>query len=99
MENEIKEKKTVKTQIGTSFTADFEDITWSFKMPEDFKVWSGEFAIIDRPVYNELLAALKEAKEVLLQLDHRHNGKCYNPTQNDCDCTLCTIDKVLNKAE
>ena len=47
----------------------------------------------------ELLAALKEAKEVLLQLDHRHNGKCYNPTENDCNCTLCTIDKVLKKAE
>jgi len=48
---------------------------------------------------SELLAALKEAKEVLLQLDHRHNGKCYNPTENDCKCTLCTIDKVLKKAE
>lgn len=47
----------------------------------------------------ELLAALKEAKEVLLQLDHRHNGKCYNPAQSDCDCTLCKIDKILNKAE
>ena len=47
----------------------------------------------------ELLSVLKEAKEVLLQLDHRHNGKCYNPTENECNCTLCKIDKVLNKAQ
>ena len=47
----------------------------------------------------ELLAVLKEAKEVLLQLDHRHNGKCYNPTENDCKCTLCKIDKVLKKVD
>ena len=47
----------------------------------------------------ELEQTLKEAKEVLLQLDHRHNGKCYNPTENECNCTLCKIDKVLNKAQ
>lgn len=46
----------------------------------------------------ELLEALKEAKEVLLQLDHRHNGKCYNPTESDCNCTLCRIDKVIKTA-
>lgn len=50
-------------------------------------------------IKDELISVLKEAKEVLLQLDHRHNGTCYNPTENDCNCTLCTIDKVLKKAE
>lgn len=98
MENEIL-AKTVSTQFGAAYGADFEENTWTFLMPDDFKVWAGLFAIVDRPVYNELIAALKEAKEVLLQLDHRHNGKCYNPTENDCNCTLCTIDKVLKKAE
>lgn len=48
---------------------------------------------------SELEEVLKETKEVLLQLDHRHNGRCYNPTENDCNCTLCKIDKVLNKVQ
>jgi hypothetical protein len=43
----------------------------------------------------ELISVLKEAKEVLLQLDHRHNGKCYNPASENCDCTICKITKVL----
>jgi len=47
---------------------------------------------------NELEELLKEAKEVLLQLDHRHNGKCYNPVSERCDCTLCKIDSVIKKA-
>jgi hypothetical protein len=47
----------------------------------------------------ELEQALSEAKEVLLQLDHRHNGKCYNPASENCDCTICKIEKVLNEAE
>jgi hypothetical protein len=50
-------------------------------------------------IKDELISVLKEAKEVFLQLDHRHNMKCYNPTENDCKCTLCTIEKVLKKAE
>jgi hypothetical protein len=46
----------------------------------------------------ELLEALLEAKEVLLQLDHRHNGKCYNPGSENCNCTLCKIESVIKKA-
>jgi hypothetical protein len=47
--------KTVATQFGISTTADFEEMTWTFEMPENFKVWPGEFAIVDKPVYDELL--------------------------------------------
>lgn len=47
---------------------------------------------------NELEAVLKEAKEVLLQLDHRHNGRCYNPLETDCNCTLCKINSAIQKA-
>jgi len=47
---------------------------------------------------NQLRKILQDAKEVLLQLDHRHNGKCYNPVSESCNCTLCKIDQVLNKA-
>jgi hypothetical protein len=44
----------------------------------------------------ELEAALLEAKEVLLQLDHRHNGKCYNPGLEKCNCAFCRINEVIN---
>lgn len=45
----------------------------------------------------DLLEALIEAKEVLTQLDHRHNGKCYNPTETNCNCTLCKIERAIQK--
>jgi hypothetical protein len=51
--------KTVATQFGTAASADFEERTWTFEMPENFKVWAGEFAIVDKMVYDELLEALK----------------------------------------
>lgn len=47
----------------------------------------------------EMLAVIKEAKQVLLQLDSRHNGKCYNQVETDCLCTLCKINRIINKAE
>ena len=65
--------KTVKTQIATSFSSDFEDSTWTFLMPEGFNVWAGQFAIIDKPVYEELLEALKgliERGEIMSDTTH-----------------------------
>jgi hypothetical protein len=90
--------ETVKTQFGIAASADFDTMTWAFEMPENFSVWPGEFAIVDKQVYDELLKALLEAKEVLLQLDHRHNGKCYNPGSEKCNCTLCRIETIIKKA-
>lgn len=47
----------------------------------------------------EMLQLLIEAKEVLLQLDTRLNGTCYNPgSVGNCECTLCKISKVIKKA-
>jgi hypothetical protein len=43
MSNKIK----VKTQFGVSATADFEEMLWSFQMPENFRVVNGDFAIVD----------------------------------------------------
>ena len=45
----------------------------------------------------DLLEALIEARDVLIQLDHRHNGKCYNPTETDCNCTLCKINNAIKQ--
>lgn len=51
--------ETVGTQFGIAASADFEEMTWTFKMPENFKVWAGEFAIVDKLVYDELLEVCK----------------------------------------
>ena len=49
----------LKTQIGEALTADFEENTWTFEMPEDFIVTAGEFAIIPKDKYDDLITALK----------------------------------------
>ena len=50
----------IKTQIGTSVTADFEESTWTFEMPEDFTMSAGKFAILPVDKYNALIEALHE---------------------------------------
>ncbi len=42
----------------------------------------------------DVLEVLKEVKEVLMEFDPRLNGMCYNPGSEDCECTLCKIDKL-----
>jgi len=49
----------------------------------------------NKKINREVILVLNEAKTVLLQLDQRHNGECYNPLEEDCQCTLCKINKVL----
>lgn len=49
----------LKTQIGESLTGDFEENTWTFEMPKDFKVTAGMFAIIPEDKFERLLTALK----------------------------------------
>ena len=50
----------IKTQIGTSVTADFEESSWTFEMPEDFTMSAGKFAILPVDKYNDLIEALHE---------------------------------------
>lgn len=47
--------KTIKTQFGKSATADFEKLDWTFQMEKGMRIVSGEFAIVDKLVYDELL--------------------------------------------
>lgn len=58
----------VPTQLATSLTADFEEGTWTFLMKEEFQVWSGEFAIMDKPVFDRLISERKEAVDLLKKL-------------------------------
>lgn len=53
----------LKTQFGTALTADFQENTWTFLMPDNFKVSAGEFAILPKDKYNELLVALSRIKD------------------------------------
>lgn len=52
-----------------------------------------------RKLDTDVLEVIKESKYVLLQLDQRHNGKCYNPMEDNCQCTLCKIEKVLKSVK
>lgn len=54
MNNEIRK---IKTQKGIAHSADFEENTWTFLMPEGYEVASGEFMIVDKAVYDELVNA------------------------------------------
>jgi hypothetical protein len=45
-------KRAVQVQYGTAESADFEAMTWTFRMPEGFKVAAGDFAILPRIEYD-----------------------------------------------
>jgi hypothetical protein len=65
--------KPIKTQFGLSTNADFEENLWAFLMPEGFKVRAGEFAIVDKQLYDEMLNVIHrvgttETKELLSKL-------------------------------
>jgi hypothetical protein len=52
-------KKTIPTQFGVSATADFKENTWTFEMPEKYSVVAGEFAIIDKILYDQLIETVE----------------------------------------
>jgi hypothetical protein len=49
----------LKAQFGTAVTADFEELTWTFEMPETFEVSAGEFAIVPKHKYDLLIYTLE----------------------------------------
>ncbi len=49
----------MKTQFAT---ADFEEGTWTFKMDMPFKVYAGNFAIVDKDNYDELLRTVRSLR-------------------------------------
>ena len=57
--NKLKKMSILKTQFGESLTADFQENTWTFEMPTDFKVFAGDFAIVPKENFLELVKALK----------------------------------------
>lgn len=56
----------MKTQIGISATADFEENTWTFEMTESLmNVTAGKFAIVDLEDYENALQKIQIAKEAI----------------------------------
>jgi hypothetical protein len=54
----------LKTQFGTALTADFQESTWTFEMPEDYEVTAGEFAIVPKEKYDLLIYTLEAIKGI-----------------------------------
>lgn len=66
--------KKVDTQFGTSARFDFDENTWTFLMPERFMAFSGEFAIVDKQVYDEMINSKERAKILTDALQTLRNG-------------------------
>lgn len=62
-------KKTIKTQFGISATADFEGLTWTFQMPEKYSVVAGEFAMVDKILYDQLMQTVEDLAIHCQELD------------------------------
>lgn len=62
-------KKTIKTQFGISATADFEDLTWTFQMPEKYTIITSEFAIVDKVLYDQLMQTVEDLAIHCQELD------------------------------
>ena len=48
-------KDKIKVQFGTSHSGDFENNTWIFEMDEKFSLMAGEFAIVPKDEFNQLI--------------------------------------------
>jgi hypothetical protein len=62
-------QKTIKTQLGISAAADFEALTWTFQMPEKYSVVAGEFAIVDKILYDQLMQTVEDLAIHCQELD------------------------------
>ena len=56
----MEKKEEFPTQFGIAQTADFEERTWTFLMPEGFYVASGEFAIVPKSTWVQILKEFAE---------------------------------------
>lgn len=61
--------KYLKPQLGVSESADFEQNTWSFRMPEPYKASAGLFYIVDSRMFAEIMAVLSTANQQNMSQD------------------------------
>ena len=74
-------------QFGTSAEADFENNTWTFLMPPNYKVWAGEFAIVDKPILTEMVELIR-----FIELE------CYDGSTT-ADLSHDFVDEIRHKIE
>ena len=81
--------KEVSTQIATSMTADFDENTWVFLMPDNYKVWAGQFAIVDKQIYDKM-------KDIIEYVDQEcSSGSMSADLSHDfVDCLRSRLDKL-----
>jgi hypothetical protein len=68
--------KIMPVQFGTSDSANFEDMTWTFQMPEGYRVYAGQVAIVPADTFRALVMALEQfvAEKVdYMQINHLGN--------------------------
>lgn len=81
--------KEVDTQIARSLESDFENNTWTFLMPDGFQVWAGEFAIVDKQVYDKLIEKIELFEKRNYQLQEgRDYLMCVQPKEFTIEKTL-----------
>lgn len=80
----------LKTQFGKASSADFEENVWTFKMSEGFKVSAGDFAIIPKEKFENILIALRGII----------NSMCVHPDceeDSEFECMVSRCDEALSE--
>jgi len=54
--------KQIKAQTGSSLTCDFKENTWTFEMEENFVMVAGEFSIVPKNQFTELITLVQRLK-------------------------------------
>lgn len=81
-------------QYGTSVTANFSENTWTFEMPEDFKMTAGEFAILPKELFSALMCEsiqeqrIFETKNGAIDLKKIVSVGSVKDTDKGCDFTV-----------
>ena len=89
--------RTIKTQIGTAMTADFEENTWTFIMPNKYEVCAGAFAIVDKPIYDEMMSALKDSLQMLEQTQTYRKENTLTGGNVFIDSTIEKVKSIIQK--
>jgi len=66
-------------QFAESLTADFEENTWTFEMPEDFRVTAGKFAIVPIEQYDPMVKLMRRVSSGMpIEIKSREEQDLYN---------------------
>lgn len=72
-------------QFGISATADFEENTWTFEMPEDYSVSAGEYALVPKDKFDKAIEALSAMKKL-----------AYNGDLDKAELLTAYMDEIID---